>query len=323
MTPIIFFQIFFSLAILLFTGNLGLPALKKTEKNENDRIFFSKNNQSNPNNLRAASSRPLPPSRKTESRSVGIETTSAAVAVIDVRSGKTLFEKKADLPMSIASITKLMTALVVLDTAPDWEREVEVLEEDARESPASLYVGELVKLRDLFYATLVSSDNTAAAVLGRVSGENMEEFVARMNAKAFELGMLNAHFTDCTGLDPANTATALDVAVLSRAAFSKEEIRQALITPAYTLTLRSTNEERIVKTTDRLLDGYLNRGQFYIQGGKTGYLEESGFNFVFEVKGDKNQDLVIVVLGSETQDGRFEEAKNLALWAFENFDWEK
>lgn len=321
MTPIIFFQIFFSLVILLFTGNIGLPELRKTEKN--DRIFFSKKNLSNHNNLRAAPNRPLPPARKRESRSVGIETTAAAVAVIDAGSGKTLFEKMADLPMPIASITKLMTALVVLDSDLDWEREVEVWEEDARESPASLYVGELVKLRDLFYASLVASDNTAAAVLGRIFGENMEEFVARMNAKAFELGMLNTHFVDSTGLEPANTATALDVAVLSRAAFSKEEIRKALITPAYTLTLRSTNEERVVKTTDRLLDGYLNRGQFYIQGGKTGYLEESGFNFVFEVKGDKNQDLVIVVLGSETQDGRFEEAKNLALWAFENFDWEK
>lgn len=270
-----------------------------------------------------AAGKPLPPSRRAGSRTVGMETTADVAVAIDMRSGKTLFEKKADAPMPLASFTKLMTALVFLDTAPDWDREIKIIDKDIKENPSYFEPGDEVSIRDIFYAALVSSDNTAATALARSTGIDYEEFISKMNAKASEIGMLHAQFSDVTGLIPTNTATALDVAVMARAAFSREEIRKALTMTTYDVSVRGKDEKKTVYTTDRLLEGALNRAPFKIQGGKTGYIEESGFNFVFEVKGDRLQDLLVVIMGSESVDSRFEEAKNLALWAFENFDWER
>ncbi len=322
MTAIVFLQIIFSFCLLWFAGGLTFGVHPDFSKREGSFNFLEKN-YSDLRHLPNAAQRPLPPARKPESRSVGIDTRATVAVVIDVKSGKTLFEKKADVPMPLASLTKLMTALVALDLGLDWQKEVEITESDLRESSSSVHQGETVLVRDLFYASLIASDNTATAALARATGLKPEEFVARMNQKTNEIGMLNAHFSDCTGLDPANTATALDVAALARSAFGRKEIRDALMMPAYDFKILGSSEERRARTTDRLLDGVLNKEPFRIQGGKTGYIEESGFNFVFEVKGDKSQDLVVVVFGSETQETRFEDAKNLALWAFENFDWEK
>lgn len=320
MSAIILFQIIVSLAVLAATGNVRIPDFKNIRSGSTrseTRFIFSSHNK-----LPSAQERPAPPRRRRSSRSIGVDISAAVAAVIDMRSGKTLFEKKADMPMPLASLTKLMTALVVLDAKPKWEDQLTVTAEDVREGSSSLHLGESGAIKDIFNASLIASENTATALLARGTGLTEEEFISRMNAKAEELGMLQANFADVTGLDPKNTATALDVAVLARAAFFREEIKNALMTPAHSFTI-SSGEERRVRNTDRLLDGYLNKGSFRIQGGKTGYIEESGFNFVFEVKGKDKQDLIVVVFGSESKDARFEDAKNLALWAFENFDWEE
>lgn len=319
MITIIFFRLMFLGALLLLTNISTIFSIVKGD--DKDEIFLVKKIFSS-NNLPVSPGKPVPPSRRAGSRFVGVETKSTVAAVIDMRSGKTLYEKKADIPMPLASLTKLMTALVVLDSKPKWEEQLTVTAKDVREGSSSVRLGESAALKDIFNASLIASENTATALLAGGIGLSEEEFILRMNAKAEELGLLHATFADVTGLDPKNTATALDVAVLARAAFSRGEIKSALMTPSYTFTVSSL-EERRVRNTDRLLDGYLNKGPFKIQGGKTGYIDESGFNFVFEVRGDKSQDLLVVVFGSETQESRFEEAKNLALWAFENFDWEK
>lgn len=321
MVTIFLFQIFFSLGLLLATGNLP-DAFSFRSSSGNNLGFLENNYSEHKGNLPNAAVKPLPPARRKGSRSVGVETSAAVAAVVDIRSGKTLFEKRSDAIMPLASFTKLMTAMVVLDHGPVWEKKIEIIDSDLRGNPSSLESGDIVTLKDLFYIALVSSDNTAAVALARSTGLKPDEFVGAMNYKAVEIGMLNAKFVDVTGLLPANTATALDVAAMARAAFSREDLRRALKTEKYSFTPEG-QEEKTVSTTDRLLEGILNRGRFNIQGGKTGYIEESGFNFVFEVKGEGSQDLLIVVMGSESHDARFEEAKNLALWAFENFDWER
>lgn len=321
MATINFLQILFSLALLLATGNASLIFSGETGKG--GKMFFFERDISQ-TKLPKAAGKPLPPGRRAGSRAVGMEISAEAAAAIDMRSGKTLFEKKSDLPIPLASFTKLMTALVFLDSEPKWDKKLTISESDWREKPSAFNLGETLTLRDLFYAALISSDNTAAAALARGSGWSREEFIFRMNGKAAQIGMTSAHFSDVTGLDPLNTASALDAATLARAAFKEEIIRKALTMANYDLSVPGEDgKKRTVYTTNRLLDGLLNHGQFKIQGGKTGYLEESGFNFVFEVKGNRAEDLLVVVMGSESYESRFEEAKNLALWAFENFDWEE
>lgn len=321
MATIFLFQVFFSLGLLLATGNLP-DVFSLGRAPENNLGFLESRFGEHKGNLPNAAPKLLPPARRPGSRSVGVETSADVAAVVDLRSGKTLFEKRSDAVMPLASFTKLMTAMVVLDLRPDWNKKIEIIESDLRGKPSSLEAGDVVTVKDLFYITLVSSDNTAAVALSRSTGIGPDEFLSAMNAKAEEIGMFKASFADVTGLLPANTATALDVAVMARAAFSRNELHEAVKTEKYSFVPEG-KEEKTVVTTDRLLEGILNRGRFRIQGGKTGYIEESGFNFVFEVKGDGAQDLLIVVMGSESHDARFEEAKNLALWAFENFDWER
>ncbi|MBI2098879.1 D-alanyl-D-alanine carboxypeptidase [Candidatus Uhrbacteria bacterium] len=323
MTAILFFQVIFSIILAALTGNLPLSFLESKARMGKLGFFEKRDASLESNYLPASADKPSPPKRKPGSRSVGIEISANVAAAVDMVSGKTLFEKKADFAMPLASLTKLMTALVALEAPPEWEREVVIMESDLREGPRSMNAGDKITIKDLFYSALVASENTAAVALSRSMDIAPDEFILRMNAKAEELGMLNSSFKDVTGLDPGNIANALDVAVLARAAFKEEKIKNALMTSSYEIVKSNTGEKKNIKNTDRLLDGVLNREPFKIQGGKTGYIDESGYNFVFEVKGGKKQDLVVVVFGSESAEARFEDAKNLALWAFENFDWEK
>ena len=223
MVTISILRIIFSLVLLFGTGNASLVFSDNSSSGGKMFLFPRGGAQTG---LPNAAGKPLPPSRRAGSRAVGMETTADVAVAIDMRSGKTLFEKKADASMPLASFTKLMTALVFLDTAPVWDKEIKIIESDIRENPSYFEPGDEVSVRDIFYAALVSSDNTAATALARSAGSDYEEFVSKMNVKALEIGMLHTQFSDVTGLIPTNTATALDVAVMARAAFSRQESRQ-------------------------------------------------------------------------------------------------
>ena len=159
--------------------------------------------------------------------SLGIQTTASSVLVTDVASGATLFAKHDQRSAPIASITKLMTALVFLDHNPGWETAVTVTAEDQRVGGIVYLVpGETVTVRDLFSLMLVASANEAAVALARSTG--LENFVAAMNQKALGLGMHQSQFTDETGLDAGNVASPHDLASLAQAAFSQPDVAQAV-----------------------------------------------------------------------------------------------
>ncbi len=248
-------------------------------------------------------------------QSLGMKVTAQAALAVDQKSGAVLWQKNARQQRSLASITKLATALVFLENNPGWETEVTIQKSDYRAGGRSyIYSGEKISLKDLFNISLVASSNHATMALARATGLSAEDFVARMNNKAKELGMKQTTFIEPTGLDPANVATAEDIISLARAAFLKPEIKSATIQSEYVFKVLNNQRSEKVKNTDKLLGSYLK-----VLAGKTGYLDEAGYCLVSLVGGEDSQELLMVVLGSATEADRFQDLKALAQWAFDNY----
>lgn len=271
--------------------------------------------------LPQASDKPLGPVKILDTKDTPDLTAEGAV-VVDADSGVILFEKNVEEKAPMASLTKLMTALVFLDNDPDWGEAVSITRKDDREG-AALFIGrhEKIGLKDLFYASLVGSANNATMALARSTGLEEEEFVQKMNQKARSLGLYNTYFIEPTGLEPLNTSTALDIVRLAWQAFKTNEIREAVTTPEYVFKSVNTSDSHRVKNTNELVRTSDNI--FYtIIGGKTGYTEEAGFCLVIEAKNKDGQKIIAVVLGSEDNDARFEEIDKLVRWTFEHYRWD-
>jgi D-alanyl-D-alanine endopeptidase (penicillin-binding protein 7) len=219
--------------------------------------------------------------------------------VLDPATGQVLFEKNSDRVVPIASLTKLMTAMVFLEQRPDLERSVEVTRTELRGGGhTQLRNRELVRLGDLLHMSLMCSDNVATRVLARESGLEHDEFLDRMNQKSEELGLTGTRFTEFTGLDERNTSTAADVARLLQAAADDDLIREISTTRAY--SFRSATRHHSIPNTNRLL---YNR-RLEIVGGKTGFISESCYCLATWVR-TGGRDLITVVLGAPTNATRF------------------
>lgn len=255
---------------------------------------------------------------------VDVVVTAASALVVDKDSGKILYQKNSDEQRSIASITKLMTALVFIDNNPGWEKAFTVSEIDYRPGGiVHLIAGESLTVEDIFYAALVSSANEAAMALARSTGMSEEEFVAAMNHKAQDLGMSNTVFTDVTGLHNSNKSTAHDLVILLEAVFKHQEIVKALSTKNYQLSIINKNISRSITSTDLVLgQNFGIDGEVYqIKAGKTGYLEASGYCFASQITNQNNNSIYAVVLGSSSINNRFIDTKALAYWVFTNYRW--
>lgn len=259
--------------------------------------------------------------------SLGPKLTAESALVVDLEKGEVLFTKNSDKVLPIASITKLMTALVFLENnKKDWQEriliktdDVIVNSEDNKEiEPAGIgvQVGQSLRLKDAFYASLIRSANDATKILSRsIDLPSGKEFIDLMNEKAAFLKMSSTYFADITGLDNQNRSTADDLVKLILAAIKKDEIREALKIQFYDLPIYMANGQKFYKriwNTDKLLGSFIN-----FKGGKTGYLEESGYCFV-GLSDYLNRQLVVVVLNAANDEGRFQEAKSLVWWAVKN-----
>ncbi len=224
--------------------------------------------------------------------------------VIDPRTGDVLYEKNSAASVPIASLTKLMTAMVFLEQPIDLEREVEVTRAEILGAGRTrLHNREHVRLGDLLHMSLMSSDNCATRVLTRESGLAPEDFLARMNRKAIELGLTHTRFVEFTGLDERNVSTASDIARLLRAAAGQPLFRQITTTRSY--EFRSDRWAHAVHNTNRLLYSH-----YEILGGKTGFINEAGYCFATWVR-DQGRDMIAVVLGAPTSATRFADVVRL------------
>lgn len=253
--------------------------------------------------------------------SIGIQTTAKIVLVVDDASGSTLYAKNsADVTAPIASITKLMTALVFLDHNPGWDTLITITKDDQRAGGiVDLITGDTVSVRDLFNIMLVASSNEAAIALARSTGE--QDFVAAMNRKAAGLGLKQSQFADPAGLSADNMASAGDLVKLANAAFGQAEITSALTSPRYQFTVRNTKRRGQVASTDQLLGSFLNGGSYRILGAKTGHLNEAGYCLLLKVQKAGGPSITLVLLGADSQPDRWQEAKGLVDFVFINYRW--
>jgi len=234
--------------------------------------------------------------------------------VVNYENGKVLFAKNADLVHSIASISKLVAAMVILDKKVDLSTTIAVSKEDAYQSSAShLRPGWELTLGDLMYTALMISDNRATRALARAVSGNYEDFVQEMNLKAGQLGLQNTVFYDPTGLDSRNVSTAHELAIILNQAYKYDLIAHITSLKEHTVrfkqkkrlrTLRMSNTNRLVGSPYRVL------------AGKTGYIEASSYCLVTILQNAAGERLTLVLLGAKGGRARFREARKLADWAF-------
>jgi D-alanyl-D-alanine carboxypeptidase (penicillin-binding protein 5/6) len=229
-----------------------------------------------------------------------------------------LFNKNADEPQPIASITKLMTALVFLDTKPNWSATYQITAADNIEGgKLHLFSGDTLNLKDLFLTSLVASDNGATIALVHASGLSEEDFVLKMNAKAKVLGLNQTSFSDPIGLSDKDVSTAREVALLAHEALDDPDISNAVKMSEYRFqTLEG--REKFIESTDYLLFDSATGG-FAPLGGKTGYTDKAGYCFVGRFKGPNGEDLIAAVLNSAGKNDRFKESKTIINWVFDHY----
>jgi len=250
-----------------------------------------------------------------------LEVSAESAVVFDAETDSILFQKDIHKLWPIASITKLMTALVFLDVNPGWDEIYRLKREDRREGGLiHIFTGEKMTVKDLFYSSLVGSENTATAALASAVGLTEGEFVAKMNEKAAALGLENTFFYDMVGLKE-NYSTAYEIALFARIALNNEEIRKAALSKNYQFATIEGRKKFIVNTDD-LIDFFPKNG-IELKGGKTGYNGKSGYCFAGDFVNHENREIITVVLGANDILSRFEETKKLVDWVYENYRWIK
>ncbi len=258
------------------------------------------------------------PPTKVRVQSLGPVVQSQGAIVVDAKSGALLYEKESSTQHVLASITKLMTMLVFLESEPDLTQRVTMEEEDDREGGDDfIRPGESATLEHFLRASLLASANNATIVLSNHAGLSPEAFVERMNAKAQELGMHDTHFVEPTGLDPQNISTPRDIVRLLNAVRSEERITDIAGLSQSSIRVFPSGITRRVFSTNHLLGSII-----YVDYGKTGYLDESLYNVATAVYTATGHQLFIVVFGAPTDEDRVQDAKNLAYWAGQTYSWE-
>lgn len=224
---------------------------------------------------------------------------------IDPASGETLFQKDPARTVPIASITKLMTAMVVRGQDPDLETVVEVTRDQRRGAGRSrVRIGEKVRLADLLHLSLMASDNCATRTLAENVGLSTEEFVTRMNARAAELGLEHTRFVEVTGLSGENVSTALEVAQLLRTAAEDSLLAQIMTLRSYSFRSASGSLHELPNTNRMVYDRY------EVLAGKTGHIGDAGFCVVTWLR-DDDLDCIAVVLGAPNSATRFNDVRRI------------
>jgi serine-type D-Ala-D-Ala endopeptidase (penicillin-binding protein 7) len=267
---------------------------------------------------------PTPPSapKKVRTDSFGVKTTAPSAIIVDMGSGSVLYSKQSTVQRSIASMTKLVSAMVILDNGYLKGDPITIAPEDIESIGSHDFnAGDVISRPDAFKAFLSGSLNEIGNAFARVSPGGRSAFVAAMNAKAKALGLEEAEFADPTGIDAQSKASALDVARILRSATAYPEIREATESGAF--SLKTANGHLVkVKPTNLLLDSYLNKDPYKVIAGKTGSLPEAGFCLGQVTRNSSGNQIIAVVLGSGTHFDRFQDVKALTAWAFDAYRWE-
>ena len=248
-----------------------------------------------------------------------------SIYLFDADTGEALVEQNPDMVRHVASLTKMMTALLVIENGSDLNASITIPDSLTPEFQSikanrghtiGLQAGESVRRIDMLYAMLLPSANDAASVLASdAAGGDLAAFAARMNARASQLGCTTTHFSCPHGLyDANNYSTARDLAKIALACYANPIYRQVADTVLYQLPATNVHETRTITTTNKLLQPGSAAYRSYAHGMKTGFTTKAGRCFVTFAQKDGHT-YGLVILGSNSQN-IFREASELLDWAF-------
>jgi serine-type D-Ala-D-Ala endopeptidase (penicillin-binding protein 7) len=235
---------------------------------------------------------------------------SAAFLVKNLRTDELLLSRRADTVLPIASITKLMTAMVTLDARLDMNEMLTIEEADKdtlRNSHSHLFIGTHLVRRDALLVALMASDNRAAHALARTYPAGLGEFVKEMNKKARELGLTSTRFEEPTGLSEANVSSALDLSRLVAAAYIYPQIRT--FTTEEEATIQDGRKQLHFSNTNALV----GNSRWNIGLSKTGYTEDSGRCLVMQAQ-MAGEPILLVLLDSDGKNSRIGDANRIRDW---------
>ena len=239
-----------------------------------------------------------------------LELSASVALVMDQDTNEILFSKNESAVLPIASITKLMTGLVLADAGLSPHESITITQEDVdtyKGSSSRLAVGTTLSREELMHLALMSSENRAAHALGRTFPGGLSAFVRLMNQKASSLGMSDTQFVEPTGLSSANRSSARDLAILTAAAYERPILRQLSTSPSHQLdvgrrVLRFNNSNRLV-----------HNPEWEIGLQKTGYISEAGRCLVMQAR-IAGRKMIMVLLDSTGKTSRADDAERMRKW---------
>lgn len=249
-----------------------------------------------------------------------LEISAKNAVIFDSLAKKVVWQKGKDEVIPLASLTKLAAVKVFLETKPDLKKVVAYSVKDeemnhkyvlpSESARLRLKDGETVTIKDLVYSSLIGSTNNTVETLVRVSGLKRDVFIAKMNAKAKQLGATQTRFIEPTGLSLQNVTSARDYAIIARDAFLNSIIASASVEPSYTVRTLNTKRTISFKNTNLLA----RNPKSDILGSKTGYLTEAGYCLVTKWPTEK-RNIIIVVFGAPSRQASADDTQNLLTFA--------
>lgn len=244
------------------------------------------------------------------------QTSFQAYTIMDGRTGVILNQQNGTVQKSPASMTKLMTAMVMLDQKLNMQEVLTyVAEDDASGARLRISPGETLTREDAFMTTLVGSGNNTANLLARTSGMTRDAFVAAMNAKAEQLGLTQTHFVDPSGLSTGNVTTANEYARVVYESGKYFDIFRAFQVPEYRFSTINAGVPHVIHSSNKLS---VSKRTVV---SKTGYLDETLYNLGTLTSDNDGNSLVVVTFGHPLSWGRFTDTAALIEWAWDAYDW--
>lgn len=246
---------------------------------------------------------------------------STKALVMNQNTHEIIYSKNLDTPTPIASVTKLMTAMVVLDAKLNLNDQVSITEMDVdylKGTSSRLPVGTTMTREDMLNLALIASENRAASALATNYPGGKARFIQDMNAKAASLGMMNTHFEDSTGLTSNNVSTAADLAKMVHAAYQYPLIRQITTTSDYDLSVGNRRQPLHFHNTNALVRESAN-SSWEIGLSKTGYISEAGRCLVMQAT-IAGEPLILVLLDSVGKLTRIGDARRIKKWMERNYN---
>jgi D-alanyl-D-alanine carboxypeptidase len=241
-----------------------------------------------------------------------------AALVMDLKTGMILFEKNSHERRQIASLTKLMTATIIMEEN-NLDDTVTISSAATKATGSTMYLttGEKILVRDLLYGMIINSSNDAAIALAEFNTGDTKKFVEKMNKKALALGLLNTHFSNPIGLDDKdNYASAYDLAKLSQYIYQKKFIKEAAEIEKITVYSIDKKYKHKLESTNELLDTDF----ITFKGLKTGTTDQAGLCIITVAENEDENEILTILLRSPD---RFKETKILADWTFRAYNWQR